>query len=73
MSRKARLSSVEMGLNIEPYGNKQEKQDKQESLKQVLKETMDLTMTLKEQLKILKRKGIHNKATQPKKLTQKHT
>lgn len=33
---------------------------------------MDLTMTLKEQLKILKKKGIHNKATQPKKSTIKH-
>lgn len=48
------------------------KQDKQDTLKQVLKETMDLTMTLKEQLKILKRKGIHSKQTQPKKAAQKH-
>lgn len=48
------------------------KQDKQETLKQVLKETMDLTMTLKEQLKILKKKGIHNKQAQPKKSPQKH-
>ena len=42
------------------------KQDRQESLKQVLKETMNLTMTLKGQLAILERKGIHNKVVQPK-------
>jgi hypothetical protein len=37
------------------------KQDKQENLKQVLRETMNLTMTLKGQLAILEKRGIHNK------------
>lgn len=47
------------------------KQDRQESLKQVLKETMNLTMTLKGQLAILARKNIHNRLVQPKRPSSK--